>query len=331
MKKLILFLMFGSLVMSCNESEDTLQPGTVDDLSASAQNFLRLQSGSQSAQATGSAATLTNSAKSMASVLGSASVNGANSFITKDSSAEWDDCSTRTEVENSDGSTTLTIDYGDGCSYNSDGNSYIQFGKSITTYRFTSSQKGGTFVNSFSNNSVYKNFGGKFISSDFSSEWRVNGRNFSEGEFTYDTITSLYKGWFNSIDSSSYAFNGESYVYDGTQKTKYEGNKVIVESQTFRYSKNDDFYESQVLEPVVTDYSCQPTAAKGDAISILPVFSTPVSGRIRVSYRQDGKAGSFEINYGDGTCDGRFTIIENGKIIEVDQNDVSTMLAEPGS
>ena len=47
-------------------------------------------------------------------------------------------------------------------------------------------------------------------------------------------------------------------------------------------------------------------------------WSTYVSGHEVIHYRQDGVEGTFEIDYGNGECDNRITILENGKIIFVD-------------
>jgi hypothetical protein len=329
MKKLFLFSMLVSLWIGCNDSED-LQPGTVGDLSASAKDFIRLQSGSQLAQANGSMATLNSSAKSMASILGGANVNSAGSLIFAGDSTLWEDCGIFTQVTNNDGSTTTTIDYGDGCTYEYGDYSFTQFGKSISTYSYSNTQEGSTFINTFSNLSEFKDFGGKYILSNSTSEWRSNGKTSSEGQFSFDTAKSGYTGWYTSTDSSTYSYDGKAYAYEGSQRSRYENTKMIMESQTYRYTIGSNYFKSEVIEPLVIDYGCQATIMTADEVTI-PIFSSPVSGRIRVSYSQDGKLGSFEVDYGDGTCDGRFIIIENGKIIEIDEDDMFAMLTKTGS
>jgi hypothetical protein len=45
-----------------------------------------------------------------------------------------------------------------------------------------------------------------------------------------------------------------------------------------------------------------------------------VSGREMVEYDRDGKAGKFEIDYGDGECDFIIFIYENGKVFRIDMS-----------
>jgi hypothetical protein len=47
-------------------------------------------------------------------------------------------------------------------------------------------------------------------------------------------------------------------------------------------------------------------------------FPRYVSGRELIRYKQDGEEGSFIIDYGDGSCDSKITIIENNISVPLD-------------
>lgn len=331
MKKFVLSLMALSLLVRCNDSENSLQSGTLDDLSLSARSFLVFQSGAQTANAFGSTSALANSAQSMATALAQANVGIADALLSATGTSQWSTCGQHSEVQNEDGSITITIDYGDGCNFSGDDYTYVQFGKSISTYKNEHTQKGNSFHNSFTSHSRYIDFGGKFISSEYDSEWRVNGTNAGEGYFSYDTLTHNYAGEFINADSTSTVVDGTSYTYYGNQNIKFEELKTIVETQSYRYTIDNDYFETLVITPVVTDYTCFASSMSADGddeAHILPISITPVSGRIRVTYQYKGEQGSFEVDYGDGTCNDEIIIIENGKSIRISGDDLSIIMAQ---
>ena len=70
-----------------------------------------------------------------------------------------------------------------------------------------------------------------------------------------------------------------------------------------------------MLKSLVMDYTC---FSMMNDMMMAPFWSTYVSGRERIQYKQDGNSGEFEIDYGDGTCDNIIVIYENGKIFKID-------------
>ena len=84
---------------------------------------------------------------------------------------------------------------------------------------------------------------------------------------------------------------------------------------------------STVVLPLYTNYKCTNYGGGygGYAMCAMLMY---VSGREVVHYRKDGKEGTFEIDYGNGECDTIITIIEEGKVIDVDQPTIMSLAAK---
>ena len=203
---------------------------------------------------------------------------------------DWDDiefetCAEVTETEG-DGTYTIEIDYGvDGCE--EDG--YLIKGKITEIY--TESENEETIK------IIYEGF-------EFDSI-RIDG-----------TSTAAYSFSFDENDSSEYSYSvswTEDIVItdaDGATFTvKAEWNEVaneegFTETGSFTATgSNGDVYSSTIVEPIVYKFACEED----------DVF-VPVSGIEECNYNGE----IFKIDYGNGECDNKAIVTENGESFEID-------------
>lgn len=224
----------------------------------------------------------------------------------------WQSCAVITNTTNEDGSQTTIYDYGDGCEEGWGDYKYTMFGKYTSTYLNLISQNGSVFKNSYYYKSTYDNYGGIYTGG-----WSflMNGGGIYEGESEYDTATQKFSGTYSYDDETMYRYDSTDYYYKSKGTTRYSTDKYIIESSTGSYTYGDNYYKSKVLKPMIADYSCYRQNSLVDNFCFFFMF---VEGRERIQYKDGDEEGSFEIDYGDGTCDNIVTIYENGKISVVD-------------
>ena len=308
------------VLFSC--TEDT-QKATVKDLSDYARNYLKmnLSGASQNSMAlsnqgnpvNASFQRLFNSANGFSGgrlAEDSASVPPSDTTIIND---PWVSCATVTTTLNKDGSQTTMYDYGDGCEEGYPGYKYLMFGKYSSTFRNSAEHVGSLYKESYLYKWLAENYGGRYYYNNDTTEWHSNGSSDYSGESQYDTAKQTYSGNYTYSADNEYAWDSIQYLYKGHGKTSYTEKQFVIESSVYEYTYNGDYYKTEVIEPLVSRYDCN-----GGGISYCRMFFTYVSGREFIRYKQDGKEGSFEINYGDGTCDNIVVVTENGKSIEVD-------------
>ena len=307
-----LLMILLAIWIACNK--ETASP-TANDLSPFAKKFLSLNSGTMNASAQSKNAAINQSysgaVNSYQALSGNVSSGGDSSIV----GAPWQSCATITEFDNSDGSHTIIYDYGLGCS---DGyGDYKNFvkGKTIQTSKYTYQTSGSMVTTSYLYRYKYENYGGRYYFNNDSSEWSQNGGSSYTGESFYDTLNQQFSGGYDFSDTTDYSYGKDSYSYKSLGKSHYDQAKSVSEKNDYEYTSGDNYYKSVVTIPLVSDYTCY--SKIGPRIELV-FWLTYVSGHEVIHYRQDGQEGSFEIDYGNGECDNRITIVENGKVIPID-------------
>jgi hypothetical protein len=303
------------LMTDCTKQETALRTGTYDDLSAFAKNFVGLNSSANAALAPSRNGEINQAYNGVINTFGGTTgvVNaGSDSAVVGD---PYQECAKTIQTQNPDGSITVVTDYGSGCTQTYGDWQSTQWGKSTYTYKNATSQKGSVFTSQYFYRSISDHLGGRTIYQGDTSTWLSNGHSTSSGSSSYDTAKNAFSGSNTFSDTSEFSYNKQIYSYLSRGKYSYSNQKSIQEESSYRYADGNNYYQSVVTVPIVTDYSCQQNKGSGIGIMYIPV---PVSGHEIVKYSQDGKQGEFEIDYGNGTCDSLITIIENGKVIEID-------------
>jgi len=209
------------------------------------------------------------------------------------------DCFNEIFNENEDGSYEYILDFGTGCDVFGE----TLKGKLIETGSYSDGK--------FSASTTYEGFG-----SDF---WEVNGT------YNYDGTWDFPE---NEEDSLNFDFSAEyTYDYDlnesyvdgdesfaitskgsGREKSDQNGYTVFEQENEFNYGSGESF-SSKVNTPLFMDYDC------GEDVFIF------VGGLEVGSYTFEGETGTYEVNYGDGTCDNIISVTENGETFEIDLGD----------
>jgi hypothetical protein len=326
-KHLYLFVLLVSILNSCQDNEVIFS--NPEELSLEARNFFGLQNSMQmSSRASG------NSGSDMLNrSFGAAKAGNPEMLVlgkTKSDSTlvsippfEWVTCAQITEFQNSDGSTTSITDYGDGCKEGNDEFRYFMRGKLTWRFKNESSLKGSVYSYNYSSQTRMENFGGSYIYNEDTTSWLTNGKSSYSSSSAYDTLKKTYTGNYSWSDSSKHGYrtygkNLDTYVINSNGKVAYNESKSVTSTSFSEYYTGSDYYSTTVIVPLVMDYSCNPASlvARSDMRCLMPY--TYVSGRERISYNRGDISGSFEVDYGDGTCDTIITIYENGKVFKID-------------
>lgn len=315
------------LFWGCQDNTET-PVGTVDDLSPFAKEFLGMRNGTINTFASTGNQTINmgfrGAFNSFLSMTGSSDPGVAeDSSLVDPGPGGWVSCATITETNNPDGSTTVVTDYGDGCDEGYGEWKYTMFGKTTSTFRDASSQEGTVFKFEYSSRYLAERFGSTYyydMDNDGTADtttWITNGKSTYSGTSTYDTATQKFSGYYSYSDTSEYTYDKETYNSTSQGESSYDNIKSVTLKNDYEYRQGESFYRSVVVTPVVTDYNCS-SGFLGPAIAICPMWLVPVSGRERVTYKQDGESGQFEIDYGNGECDNIIHIFENGNVIRID-------------
>jgi len=307
---------------SCQEN-DTVY-ADLKDLSPEARKFFGLQGSMQrTAQAAG------NSGSSMINrSFGAARADNPSLAVSGETASDstlvpvdpqpWVSCAVITQTENPDGTTTYITDYGDGCIEGSGDYQYLMHGKLTSTYKYNNTKAGSVYVYDYFSRTKMENYGGSYFYNGDTSSWMNNGRSTYSGSSSYDTADQTFSGNYTWSDSSKYGYEKDTYVSNSYGNVVYNEKKSVTSASHYEYATGAEYYSTTVILPLVMDYSCNSFAASTTASLRCVMPATYVSGRERIEYSRDGVAGSFEIDYGDGTCDSIITIYENGKIFKID-------------
>jgi hypothetical protein len=133
---------------------------------------------------------------------------------------------------------------------------------------------------------------------------------------SYDTEQQKFSGAYSYNDTSIYVYGGTHYQYKSKGKSNYDELGWVVEENDYEYGDGTDYYRSSVVEPLVSNSSCN-VFREGELVISTYVW-VAVSGREVVQYKQGDKEGTFEIDYGNGECDNIIYITENGIRVKVD-------------
>jgi hypothetical protein len=333
LKRIGSLLLISTIILAIGCSDDDPTFNSLEELSPEAKAFLGMRNGSNqalSANRNANPATASINKSFQGAYNSYASVSGADG-VSENSDTTivepyplpgWESCATITETSNPDGSTTTTTDYGDGCEEGDEYYSYFMHGKTSYTYKYVQSQSGSIFKYSYLTKYLSENYGGKYYYENDTTEWLSNGHSTYSGESLYDSVDQSFSGSYSYSDTSEYTYDDVTYIYKSIGQSMYDQHKSVIEASNYEYSYGSDYYKSEVLTPLVMDYSCMSWTMGGmDGVnggSIMPYWSTYVSGRERVQFKQGDAVGSFEIDYGNGECDNIIVIYENGKVFSID-------------
>jgi hypothetical protein len=321
------FIIIAALAVSCDNEPSN--KAKFADLSPQAQNYFKMNRSNMTADnSTGFSpvSPMNMSFQKLFNAVGSSGRMADDSSGTEPSDTTiyndpWISCGQVTTLNNEDGSTTTTYDYGDGCMEGNDLYKVFSFGKYSLTYLNNISQTNTVYNDAYRYKSVYDHFGQRYTygENEDTTTWITNGNSDYEGASVYDASNNTFSGNYTGNYKLDYNWNGQIYMYEGNSKYTYSETVFTVEKNSYSYSYNTDNYKSDVLEPLVYKYNC--------GQSEHPIV-TYVTGREFIRYKQDDKEGSFEIYYGDGECDNIVVIIENGKRVEVDMSDIYPIMID---
>jgi hypothetical protein len=315
----------GLAIFSCH---DDAPEASVDQLSSFAKNYVGMQFGnaalnfSSQNSAPGNIANESfNRLFNTAANAGGRKGEATDTTIYEDPWA-WQSCAVITIIENQDKSTTTTYDYGNGCFEGNAQWKQWMYGRHIYTSRYTSEKTGSIYTDDYMYKYVADNHGGEYFYLEDTTRWNSNGYSNYEGSSIYDEENQTYEGHCSYEQNSTYSWNDQTYTSTGHGLTTYDHKKSVVEERDAAYTQANSYYRSTVLSPLVMRWDCYRYWASnyigGGADAAFCWFPTYVSGRELIRYKQDGIEGSFIIDYGDGSCDSKITIIENNTSVALD-------------
>jgi hypothetical protein len=339
LKSFSLLILSIFLLGSCQENEPVY--ADLNELSSEARKFFGIQGSMQrSAGAAGnSGSSMINRSFGVAREsnpsMSLAGETASDSTLVPVDPIPWVSCAVITQTENSDGSTTVITDYGDGCLEGTPDYQYLMRGRLTSTYLYANSVEGSIYMNTYFSRTRMENYGGSYFYNGDTTNWLNNGRSTYSGSSAYDTANQSFSGNYTWSDSSKYGYAQDTYVTYSAGNVVYNDKKSVTAESHYEYSTATEFYSTTVLLPLVMDYGCVSKFATTSNLMRCIMPSTYVSGRERIEYSRGGVSGSFEIDYGNGECDSIITIYENGKTFKIDlfadYERVMTAGAESGS
>mgnify|MGYP001793023351 CR=1 FL=1 len=207
--------------------------------------------------------------------------------------------------------------------------------KSAFHYDSEDSSNGPVYSDSYFYNTVYDNYGGRYESywdeeADTTEHtWSMDGFYDYEGSSTYNEETGVFTGYYTYDSEITNKWNESTYYSRSSGSSSYEQDRFEMtgtnEYETLNdpYWEDDYYYKSQILSPLVYDYTCyqsyyETMDDEDAAASSYYAWFTYVSGIEAIDFREGEMEGSFVIDYGSGACDNLVTITENGETYEVD-------------
>lgn len=303
---------------ACND--DGPKHGTIDDLSPYVQQFLAMRNGSYRNFSAESNTLMNNSYNSL---MQNMHANGRikDDTVKNDSTLNplpgpWQTCAVVTTTENEDGSTTIVTDYGDGCEEGWPGYYSWIHGKWTTTQKFIFNDGHPVVSYSYKYNGSYENYGGRHIWANDTTEWSIEGFYDYEGNSQYNQESELFTGEFRGNGESIYTYDGVESIYKSKSHSVYTVDGSVTDVNEYEYRNGNYFYSSVLTKPLIFKNSCNRRNSPFRENDTYVWVS--VSGVEVVQYKQDGEAGTFTIDYGNGECDNIIRITENGVTVEVD-------------
>lgn len=223
-----------------------------------------------------------------------------------DDSTYWDDwetCAEYTYCTDEEGFEVMIMDYGEeGC---------IEWGELIKgkiTWKWKMDENGYVYEDIYENYSAW----GMTINGYYKGESQWTGswdwNNFEDSTYFFDWFSEDYEEISTNEEDMTITFeDGEVITYISNFKSKFTFNSYTMLEGSFSYESSlGDTYTWDIIEPVVSDFNC--------------MYWVPVSGIEEGTYNED----TYIIDYGDGTCDNKYTITVNGvtEEIEVDYDDI---------
>ncbi|RLD67644.1 MAG: hypothetical protein DRI95_04490 [Bacteroidetes bacterium] len=200
----------------------------------------------------------------------------------------WESCAEITETENEDGSFTLVMDYGEeGC----EEYGFLMKGKITMTWKIDESD--------YYFEEIYENY--------YMYDVTINGKVVFEGSWDENSWDDFsWSGQENLIFTFD---DGEVMEMSGKYKEKGDVDSYTVLEGSYSYSSSLGYsFSYEVTKPLVYSYTCE------DAY-------IPVEGTEKVKYVENGENEEFIMDYGDGTCDNKYTITSNGVTEEFDYDE----------
>jgi hypothetical protein len=205
----------------------------------------------------------------------------------------WDTCALVTISENSDGTYTVILNFGDGCEDNG------KFISGVVAFTGSETDTTGVFKIAFDKfsergvNEVVED--PSTVNGYYEASWKVSlhgGLNYEE------RFTTAFEVNYKSGGKETFAGEGELIGdLDGFEVTKYN----FVGSNL-----KGDKYAAAVVNPLVYDFSCKKTA-----------IYTKGTEAFEVNEQKSA------IDFGDGACDNIFTILLQGITIIVDLDKIN--------
>lgn len=307
-------LFLASVFIGCSDNEEA----GIDQLSEQARSFLSMRL-NLVAQFETAATTLIN--RSFNAVSGNPSPGGDSDSTLIDEPWIGETCAVITEIENSDGSTTIIRDYGNGCQEGQHGFEYWMFGKVTETFRYIHNITGTRYRNEYLSRVNYEQYGGRY-SDDYT--WLINGAANYNGWSEWDTVAQKFYGSFTESSDLVSKYGDWEYSYSSEGVSHYDDTHWEQAAGGFyQYAEGDGYYRSDILRKLVMRFDCP----HDDSMGLMVFGLTYVSGLEKITYRQDGKTGEFIIDYGNGECDNVIYILENGKRIRIEMDVLLTILS----
>lgn len=226
------------------------------------------------------------------------------------SSTSNNTCATITETTGANNSVIVTVDYGTGCE--EDG--VLLTGKIISTF----SEENGTVLLE----KVEEEFVDFSITYSYCDDVDTNGDCVStstqketvtiNGTVVYESSDSTNENSFFFVENLSYRFSDGQEIKSQSTYTEVEDqDSLTITEGNGVYSGENFEYRYEITKPVVYDFSCD-----------IEVFM-PISGIEKDNYSgldANGQTESFvyEIDYGNGECDNKATVTEDGVSTEID-------------
>lgn len=216
---------------------------------------------------------------------------------------DWETCAEITTFVDEEGFEVMIMDYGEeGCE------EWGELIKGKITMKWKMDDNGYIYEDIFENYSAW----GMTIDGYYKGETEWSGTwnwdDFEDSTYFYDWFDEDYEEISTNEEDMTITFDdGEEITYISNFKSKFTFDSYTMLEGSFSYESSlGDTYTWDIIEPVVSDFDC--------------MYWIPVSGIEEGTYNED----TYSINYGDGTCDNKYTITVNGvtEEIEVDYDDI---------
>jgi hypothetical protein len=205
----------------------------------------------------------------------------------------WDTCALITITENTDGTYTVILNFGDGCEDNG------KFITGIVAFTGSETDTSGVFEIAFDK------FSERGIHEVIDDPSTVNG--YYEGNWNISLQNGIeYEESFNTAFEVNYLSGGkETFAGEGQLEGNLDG--FVVNKYNFAGANiNGDKYAAAVMNPLIFDFDCKGTT----------IFTQGTEG-----FEVNDERAS--IDFGEGDCDNIFTIFLEGVTIIIDLDKIN--------